>query len=142
MEFTLHFKARGGVMVPHYGHGGAGRYIGRKYSPDHGHPSLDAAKNRVLSGGWPATKEGEKVTCDLEHFVNYQNEVKAGALWAADAETAKICGVEFDEKFGGEFDDESKLWGAPKSPEAKPEEKPAEPPKAPETKKKTKEDSQ
>lgn len=33
----------------------------------------------------------------------YLKELRAGTLWAADAETAKAAGVPFDSSFGGEY---------------------------------------
>lgn len=40
---------------------------------------------------------------EIPNRSEYRTAVKEGSLWAADAETAKECGVKFDPRFGGEY---------------------------------------
>jgi hypothetical protein len=108
----LRLKARAGLLCPHLeAHlGGARRYVGRTFDPNLGHTYLDENKNRLLTGGWPASKVGEEILISdehvIEHTVEYARAVRSGDLWAADEDTAKLLGVDFDSKFGGEFDEE------------------------------------
>lgn len=92
----LSVRARGLASVPHFETLGTAtrRFIGRKW--DDG------------SQAWVATGEVEFVPTIPETmreyrelWGEYRREVREGALWPADKETAEACGVPFDPKFGG-----------------------------------------
>ena len=97
----LKVRARGTAMVPHYESlGRQKRFIGRVFDPKAG-----------PDGGWPAHDQVEEVptvptTHDGYHeiWMEYRRDVREGALWAADEDTARECGVKFDPSFGGEHD--------------------------------------
>lgn len=94
---TLRFRARGDVRCPDFSAPAHfRRYVGR---------AADGT-------GWPSTGQVQEVAFD-HHFVR---ECAGGHLWAADAETAEVCGVKFDPTFGGEL----KKASAP-APDAKKE---------------------
>lgn len=97
--FVLKLRARGGLLVQHLGALGSSqkRYVGRQWDP-----SLKDQK-RGIDGGWPALPDGEEVHCEQMHLSEYAREVREGALWAGDEETAKLLGVKFDPDFGGEY---------------------------------------
>lgn len=97
----LRFRARGGLMVSHYGadqpHDSIARYVGRSYDASYRDPKSG------VDGGWPALTGGEEINVDRMHMAEYTRECNEGALWPGDAETASALGVKFDPKFGGEF---------------------------------------
>lgn len=93
---TLRFQARGEALVQNYERLDAGinSFVGRRY--------LEVEPG-VL--GFKPTGEADEVPNRAE----YRKACADGDLWAADAETARACGVSFDPSFG-----------EPKSPEQKP----------------------
>ena len=91
-------------MVPHYessaAHGAQKRFVGHEFSE---------SEVEGVDGEWaqhsrpvevPSIPETDPSFREL--FGEYRNEVRIGALWAADAETARACGVEFDPTFKGD----------------------------------------
>ena len=87
MSDTLSVRARGLALIVNFEalDAGARRFVGRVHD-------AKAGKN----GGWPADSEAHTVPNRAE----YRKAVADGALWAADAETARLCGVTFDPSFG------------------------------------------
>ncbi len=94
MPQTLSFRARGTDMVQDLEamESGIRRYIGRKAVNKDGKPAGSVAD----LVGWE-TIEGDSV---VPYRHEYVKAAQAGSLWAADAATAKLCGVEFDASFG------------------------------------------
>lgn len=89
----LRLLARGSAMFPDLKamEAGARRFIGRRNDPSLGN-----------AGGWVPHVDAVEVDT---HFAEYQKAVRDGDLWPADEETARACNVEFDPKFGGEYDE-------------------------------------
>ncbi len=79
----MRVKARGTAMVCDYNalEAGGRRFIGRAYDPNMG-----------TSGGWPTTGVQE-----VPYRIEYADAIRNGDLEAADAETAAIAGVVFNE---------------------------------------------
>lgn len=99
---TLRFRARGTALCQHFERLEAGvrAFVGRKFvTLDAAHPLREAAglsPDEPTRFGWRSTGEDEEVPYNPE----YIRACKEGALWPADEETAKACGVEFDPSFG------------------------------------------
>jgi hypothetical protein len=76
-------SVNGAAMVPDYDalYGGVLRFIGRRHDASAG-----------ANGGWVPTGDVVQVSARAE----YIQEVRAGALVARDAQTAKLAGVAFD----------------------------------------------
>ena len=87
MVKTLRFRARGTALVTHFEKLDAGvrSFVGRKL--------VQIGKD---SFGFAPTGADEEVPYRAE----YVHECQEKNLWAADQETAVMCGVEFDPSFG------------------------------------------
>ena len=85
---TLRVRARGTALVQRLDAVGSQvrQYVGRAYV------SLPEG------GGFAPTADD----VELPNIAEYRQAVKEQGLWAADEETAKACGVPFDEFFGEE----------------------------------------
>ena len=93
MGKKLLVRPKKGVLVPHLESidTGAKRYIGRVWDPEaHGYRALPEPTEV------PTFAESSMYFPML--LSEYVREVRDGALVPADAETAKACGVPFDEK--------------------------------------------
>ncbi len=99
---TLRFLSRG--MAMSFDHeavaNGILRFVGRKHDSTIGYAGKDASGNKFMSGGYPSTGVPQEVPARGEYIMACRDK----DLWAADEETAKHCGVEFDPTFGGEHD--------------------------------------
>lgn len=97
----LRFYARGTSMVCDIDALARGirRFVGRRFDPSIGDAFKDPTTGEVKHvGGFVPTQEPQEVPDHAE----YKRECQAGCLWPADAETAALCGVEFDPTFGAE----------------------------------------
>src|SRR4051794_32122943 len=88
MPATLKVLARGTAMVHAHHREGVREYVGRTYDP-----ALGAA------GGWPPSSTPVEIPMVGEFILAPRD----GDLWAADEATAKVAGVPFDPKYGGEY---------------------------------------
>ena len=100
----LRVLPRGTAMVPHFeiasAHGSPKRFVGHEFTAS-GIDNVDgewAQHSRVTEV--PSIPETDPLFREV--MGEYRICVREGSLWAADAETAKYCGVEFDPQFGGE----------------------------------------
>lgn len=84
---TLRVRARGEALVHCLEAMNASqrRYIGRKWV-------------EVSPNTWSPVATEE--TVEVPNIAEYRACVADGTLWAADAETAAVCGVSFDPNFG------------------------------------------
>jgi hypothetical protein len=95
-------RARGTALCPHYeaSENHVRRFIGRRVDRTIGHDEVNPENGQtVKTGGFPSTGEAEEVPYRAEYLF----AVRDGDAWAADEETAKVCGVPFDPTFGGEI---------------------------------------
>jgi hypothetical protein len=98
MASTLRVRARGTALVCDIEALDAGvkRFIGRKIVCIR--PANPAVKDDP--GEWGFAPTGEAVTVPAR--AEYVRDVKEGSLEAADAETAALCGVPFEQHYGDE----------------------------------------
>lgn len=86
---------------------GIRRYVGRKHDRTLGvvftERDAGGTDNQHRQGGWPASHKPAEPD-ELPYRAEYLFAIRDGDLWAADKETADICGVAFDPTFGGEYD--------------------------------------
>jgi hypothetical protein len=111
----LRVLSRAGIIVLDVVHAqqtGARRYVGRKtitaWKEDElppGEPShiqsntfLEPGDKPIPHTAYPRISTPSVVPAD-RYFIK---AIKNGELWAADEETARICGVAFDPTFGGD----------------------------------------
>jgi hypothetical protein len=98
----LAFYARAGHVVAWPGSAAPGqprRFVGRSFvaSPD---------KKAGVVGAYVADKEPAKVDSDHPDAAHLVRQCQKGGLWAADADTARACGVELprlDQDADGEW---------------------------------------
>lgn len=115
----LRVLARGGILVINVDHANAAQtrgqrsYVGRKSvkawkedglpegCPKHLHNNefLEQGQQPIPHMAFPSL--GRPVTVSNNSY--FRKQVKKGALWPADAESAEACGVKFDPTFGGEY---------------------------------------
>jgi hypothetical protein len=97
MPNTLRFKARGTSLVQNFERLEAGikSFLGRKYVQLA--PPANP-KDQEDIGQWAFVPTDEVAVVPFR--AEYVKACKDGDLYAADAETAKACGVEFDPSFG------------------------------------------
>jgi hypothetical protein len=97
MSHTIKVRAVEGAMVPDYEamEDGVHRFLGRRHEPFVPDPKAKLTKNHTLlhgdAGTWAMTDEVITVPFRRE----YLEEVRAGCLVPADADSAKLCGVPF-----------------------------------------------
>lgn len=86
---TLRFRARGTALCQHFEKLEARikAFVGRKYK-------------EVEPGVFGFAPTGEVET--VPYRAEYVKACRDGDLWAADADTAKTCGVDFDPSFGAD----------------------------------------
>lgn len=112
----LRFRARGAAMVPNFDallhptHP-VTCYVGRKY-----------VEKKPGKWGFEPTGETDEVPYRAEYVKACRDDLN---LYAADAETALACGVEFDPTFGAKAPEK-----APEKAPAPPADKPADKPAA------------
>lgn len=114
---VLRVLARGDAMVPvHSAHArGMSRFVGRVWD-------ATAGDGVFTSGGHRRVREiveiqqFEGIGRSNMDFNEHLKAVRDGDLWAADEATARLCGVKFDSKFGGEYDAVSEPAKAPAAP--------------------------
>lgn len=101
----LRVLARGTAMVFDLERHEAGvrRFVGRKHDRTLGAAFRDETGAEMRQGGWPPSHHPDEAD-ELPYRAEYVQAVKDGDLWAADTETAALCGVKFDADFGGEYD--------------------------------------
>jgi hypothetical protein len=87
---VLRVRAAGTALVPDYEaqEDGVLRYVNRRRDPSLGHVD---PKTKQPSGAWVPHDTHSEVPFRAE----YLQELKAGTLLSADAETAKLAGVPF-----------------------------------------------
>jgi hypothetical protein len=100
---------RGGVLVPRHETIMSGRkeFIGRAYDPkagEHGGGGFPVAEGVSPASPVEVPTAARNSPEYYELWMQYRSEVHGGALWPADAATAKACDTKYDPKFGGEFD--------------------------------------
>lgn len=69
--------------------------------------AMNASPRNFIGREWfeqdgKAALRSTNETVEIPNRAEYRTAVKEGSLWAADAETAKECGVTFDASFGEE----------------------------------------
>ena len=103
----LRVLARGTAMVFDLERHDAGvrRFVGRKHDRTLGSATRDESGNEVRQGGWPPSHKPVEPD-EVPFRAEYMLAVRDGDLWPADEESAALCGVKFDPKFGGEYDHE------------------------------------
>jgi len=119
MGETLSVLARGGLLVLdiEYAYAaptkGQRAYVGRasrrawkeadlpKDCPSHVHSNefLEPGAKHIPHVAYPRKDNPTEVPASNY----YRKQVKKGALWAADAATARECGAKFDPTFGGDY---------------------------------------
>lgn len=101
----LRVLARGTAMVFDYERHEAGvrRFVGRKHDPSLGAAFRDDSGVERRQGGWPPSHDPHSPD-EVPYRAEYVQAVKCGDLWAADEESALLCGVKFDSTFDGEYD--------------------------------------
>jgi hypothetical protein len=124
MSVTLKLHARGTALCQDYEAmmQGVRRYIGWRHNPTLGQEFTDRGTGeKKMSGGWEKTGElVEKTFASVVLAHQYIHEIKHGALWAGDEETARLAGVKFDPSFGGDAEFLAKQVEKHKMPEAPP----------------------
>ncbi len=112
MGKTLRVLAKGTASVPnHAAHaGGRSEFIGRFNDETLGTPyehedSPGVKRMAIMPARVPHAMPTvlDQDVVGHAHWAEYFKNVREGDLWAADEETARMCGVDFDPKFGGEY---------------------------------------
>ena len=104
----LRFRARGDKLVTDYGamEDGVRRFVGRTLNPHIGPEFQDKSspgKPMRRHAVFEPNVEADEIAFNHSHLAHYAEECRAGSIWAADEETARLCGVTFDPTFGGEL---------------------------------------